>query len=47
MVRKKVFSMPPVSVEEALIALEVIDHPFYLFRNKVLGGLLPVLGNHV
>lgn len=35
LLRKKVFSMPPVSVEEAIAALELIDHPFYVFRNKV------------
>jgi hypothetical protein len=27
--------MPPISVDEAIAALELIDHPFYLFRNKV------------
>lgn len=35
LVRKKEFSMPPVSVDEAIAALELIDHPFYVFRNKV------------
>jgi hypothetical protein len=27
--------MPPITVEDAIAALELIDHPFYLFRNKV------------
>lgn len=35
MVKQKLFSMPPISVEEAVNALELIDHPFYMFRNKV------------
>ncbi len=34
-VRPKKFPMPPISVEEAVGALEFIDHPFYVFRNKV------------
>lgn len=35
MVKQKLFVMPPISVEEAMNALELIDHPFYMFRNKV------------
>jgi len=34
MVRPKKFPMPPISLEEAIGALEYIDHPFYVFRNK-------------
>lgn len=33
-VRPKKFTMPPISVEEAVSQLETIDHPFYVFRNK-------------
>ena len=33
-VRPKTFPMPPISVNEALSALELIDHPFYVFRNR-------------
>lgn len=32
--RPKKFAMPPISVDDALAALELIDHPFYVFRNK-------------
>jgi hypothetical protein len=35
--------MPPISVEEAIAALELIDHPFYLFRNKVRASLTFIL----
>ena len=34
-VREKAFSMPPITVAEALENMDLIDHPFYLFRNKV------------
>lgn len=34
-VKEKLFVMPPISVDEAMTALELIDHPFYMFRNKV------------
>jgi putative sigma-54 modulation protein len=30
----KYFAMPPMSIEEALAQLQVIDHDFYMFRNK-------------
>lgn len=33
-VREKSFPMPPMTVEEAVLCLEYIDHPFYVFRNK-------------
>ncbi|CAM9721615.1 unnamed protein product, partial [Ascophyllum nodosum] len=32
-VKRKSFPMPPITVEEAVICLEYIDHNFYLFRN--------------
>lgn len=34
-VRPKYFPMPPISVEEAVHQLDLIDHPFYVFRNQV------------
>lgn len=33
-VRRKYFSMPPMSLGEALRQLELIDHDFYLFRDR-------------
>lgn len=34
-VREKSFPMPPISVEEAVSALDIyLDHPFYMFRNE-------------
>ena len=33
-VRRKYFAMPPMSVEDAIHQLEVIDHDFYLFCDK-------------
>jgi len=33
-VKPKSFPMPPISVEEAVVCLYYIDHPFYVFRNK-------------
>lgn len=33
-VRPKYFPMPPISVDEAVHQLDLIDHPFYVFRNK-------------
>ena len=33
-VKKKTFPMPAISVDEALMYLNLIDHPFYVFRNK-------------
>ena len=34
-VKKKVFAMPPITLEEAIASLEYVDHPFFVFRNKV------------
>jgi len=33
----KSFSMEPITPEEAAIAIDYIDHPFYVFRNKDTG----------
>jgi putative sigma-54 modulation protein len=33
-IRSKSFPMPPISVADAIVALQFVDHPFYVFRNK-------------
>jgi hypothetical protein len=33
--KEKVFDMPAISAVEAAEKLDFIDHPFYVFRNKV------------
>ena len=39
MVRRKYFAMPAMTVEEAMHQLDVIDHDFYLFRDKATNSL--------
>lgn len=33
-VRMKYFAMPPMSIEDALAQLQLVDHDFYMFRNR-------------
>merc|ERR1711908_17234 len=36
-VKQKSFNMEPISVADAVLCLEYIDHDFYVFRNKDSG----------
>lgn len=38
-VRRKYFDMPPMSLEEALHQLELIDHDFFVFREAGSGQI--------
>jgi len=33
-VKEKIFAMPPMSVADAVLCLDYIDHDFYVFRNE-------------
>lgn len=37
-VRSKRFPMKPMSVEEAVVQMELLDHAFYLFQNSATGA---------
>jgi putative sigma-54 modulation protein len=38
-VRRKYFAMPPMSLEEAVHQLDLIDHDFFVFRDQKSGGI--------
>jgi len=34
-IKNKYFDMAPITINEARIQLDLIDHDFYLFKNKI------------
>lgn len=46
-VRTKYFAMPPMSIEDAVEQLQLVDHDFYMFRNQATDEINVVyLRNH-
>jgi putative sigma-54 modulation protein len=39
LVRTKRFDVKPMSVEEAIMQMELLDHDFFVFRNDATGGV--------
>uniref|UniRef100_A0A6T8LT77 Sigma 54 modulation/S30EA ribosomal protein C-terminal domain-containing protein n=1 Tax=Hemiselmis andersenii TaxID=464988 RepID=A0A6T8LT77_HEMAN len=44
-IQTKTFSMEPISLEEAVLCLEYIDHDFYVFKNKDKGNKVQCVYN--
>eukprot|EP00960_Hanusia_phi_P049699 759717-Hanusia_phi.AAC.7 len=42
LMKKKTFPMDPISVEEAVLCLDYIEHDFYVFKNKENGKIAVV-----
>lgn len=43
-VKKKIFDMTPITIDDAIAALDLMDHPFYVFRNAVSSSPLSLQG---
>jgi putative sigma-54 modulation protein len=44
--RRKRYAMKPMSVEEAARQMELVSHPFYLFRNEESGEICALYRRH-
>ena len=42
-VRRKQFSIKPMSVEEAILQMNLLDHEFFVFRDEAAGGAFSVV----
>ena len=42
-VRRKQFSIKPMSVEEAILQMNLLDHEFFVFRNEAEDGVFSVV----